>query len=131
MNFLNDVFSYWKFFYFNYTDENGIIEIKELSVGKYIIKEVQSAEGYVNNYEEVEFEILEDGSVVKSEMKNKLITGTLVFKKEDISTSEALPNTLIQIFNEKDELVFEGRTDENGEITIEELKYGKYYILEK
>lgn len=114
-----------------YTDENGVIEIKELSVGKYIIKEVQSAEGYVNNYEEVEFEILEDGSVIKSEMKNKLITGTLVFKKEDISTSEALPNTLIQIFNEKDELVFEGRTDENGEITIEELKYGKYYILEK
>ena len=32
--------------------------------------------------------------------------------------------------NEKDELVFSGRTDENGKIIIEELEYGKYYIVE-
>ncbi|MDO4962794.1 MAG: SpaA isopeptide-forming pilin-related protein [bacterium] len=114
-----------------YTDDKGQIEIKDLSAGKYIIKEIQSADGYVNNFEEVEFEILEDGSVVKSEMKNKLITGTLHFKKQDISNDEPLPNTLIQIFNENDVLIYEGRTDENGEIVIEELKYGKYYILEK
>ena len=32
---------------------------------------------------------------------------------------------------EKDELIFSGRTDENGKITIPEIRYGKYYILEK
>lgn len=65
-------------------------------------------------------------------MKDKPITGTLVFSKLDVSTSEPLPNTLIEIYNaETDELIYSGRTDENGEITIEELRYGKYYILEK
>ena len=64
-------------------------------------------------------------------MKDKKITGSLDFTKLDFSTDETLPNTLIQIYNENDELVFEGRTDENGKITIEELTYGKYYILEK
>ena len=32
---------------------------------------------------------------------------------------------------ENDELVFSGRTNEEGKIVIEELEYGKYYILEK
>ena len=28
-------------------------------------------------------------------------------------------------------MIFSGRTDENGKIIIENLEYGKYYILEK
>ena len=41
-------------------------------------------------------------------------------------------NTLIEIYNaENDELIFSGRTDENGSIIIEKIEYGKYYILEK
>lgn len=63
-------------------------------------------------------------------MTNEKKKGTLEFTKVDFSTSEPLPNTLIEIFNEKDELVFSGRTDENGKIIIEELEYGKYYIVE-
>ena len=65
-------------------------------------------------------------------MTNEKITGTLEFTKEDLSTGEALPNTLVEIYDaETDELVFSGRTDENGKIIIEGLEYGKYYILEK
>ena len=55
----------------------------------------------------------------------------LEFTKSDISTDETLPNTLIEIYNDKDELVFSGRTDKDGKIVIEELRYGKYYIVEK
>ena len=62
---------------------------------------------------------------------NEKKKGTLEFTKQDFSTSETLPNTLIEIYNEDDELVFSGRTDENGKIIIAELEYGKYYILEK
>ena len=114
------------------TDENGKVIIDNLKTGKYYILEKESATGYVITDEQVVFEIKENGEVVKAEMKNKPITGTLVFSKLDVSTSEALPNTLIEIYNaETDELVYSGRTDENGEITIEELRFGKYYILEK
>ena len=114
------------------TDENGKVIIDNLKTGKYYILEKESATGYVITDEQVVFEIKENGEVVKAEMKNKPITGTLVFSKLDVSTSEPLPNTLIEIYNaETDELVYSGRTDENGEITIEELRFGRYYILEK
>ena len=113
------------------TDENGKVIIKDLVVGKYYILEKEAPEGYTLNEEKMIFEILENGEVVKSTMKDKKITGSLDFTKLDFSTDETLPNTLIQIFNENDELVFEGRTDENGKITIDELTYGRYYILEK
>ncbi|HPF83713.1 MAG TPA: SpaA isopeptide-forming pilin-related protein, partial [Bacilli bacterium] len=113
------------------TDENGKIVIKDIVVGKYYILEKEAPEGYTLNEEKMVFEILENGEVIKSTMKDKKITGSLDFTKLDFSTDETLPNTLIQIYNENDELVFEGRTDENGKIIIDELTYGKYYILEK
>ena len=77
------------------------------------------------------FEIKENGEVIKSTMKDDDITGTLEFTKVDVSDGTPLPNTLVEIYNEKDELIFSGRTDEKGKIIIENLKYGKYYILEK
>lgn len=113
------------------TDDEGKIVIEELRYGKYYIIEKEAPEGYTLNTEKMWFEILEDGEIIKSTMKDKLITGTLEFTKVDISTSEPLPNTLIEIYNDKDELIFSGKTDETGKVIIEELKYGKYYIIEK
>ncbi len=113
------------------TDETGKITIEELRYGKYYILEKEAATGYLITDEKVLFEIKENGEIVKAEMKDKPITGKLEFTKTDLSTSEALPNTLIEIYTDKGELVFSGRTDEKGQIIIEELRYGKYYILEK
>ncbi len=113
------------------TDENGKVVIEELRYGKYYIIEKEAATGFVITDEKVEFEIKENGEIVKAEMKNRPIYGTLEFTKTDISTSEPLPNTVIEIYTENDELVFSGKTDENGKVVVEELRYGKYYILEK
>ena len=78
------------------------------------------------------FSVKEDGKIIKAEMKDKKITGTLEFTKTDISTSEPLPNTLIEIYKkDTNELVFSGRTDENGKIVIEDLEYGDYVLYEK
>ena len=113
------------------TDENGKIVIENLFVGKFYIIETEAATGYRLSDEKVYFEIKENGEVVKAEMTNEKFKGSLDFTKESFA-GEALPNTLIEIYNaETDELVFSGRTDENGKIVIEELEYGKYYILEK
>ena len=113
------------------TNENGKVVVDELKVGKYYILEKESATGYVITDEKVYFEIKDNGEIVKAEMKNKPITGTVEITKQDVSTSEPLPNTLIEVYNDKDELVFSGRTDENGKIIIEELRFGKYYFVEK
>ena len=113
------------------TDENGKIIIDDLKLGKYYIVEKEPATGYTITTEKVYFEIKKNKEIVKANMKDKPITGILEFTKTDVSTSEALPNTLIEIYNENDELIFSGRTNENGKIIIPGLRYGKYYIVEK
>ena len=113
------------------TDENGKVIIADLKYGKYYIIEKEAPEGYLLNTEKMYFEIKEDGEIIKSNMTDEIIKGTLEFTKLDFSTGKPLPNTLIEIYTENNELVFSGRTDSNGKIIIENLKYGKYYILEK
>ena len=114
------------------TDENGKIVIDELRYGDYVLYEKEAPESYQINEEPMYFSVKEDGKVIKAEMKDKKITGTLEFTKTDISTSEPLPNTLIEIYKkDTNELVFSGRTDENGKIVIEDLVYGDYVLYEK
>ena len=114
------------------TDSNGKIVIKNLKVGKYVFREIEAPKGYVLNDEKIEFEILENGQVVKGILKNEKIKGDLDFTKEDISNGTPLPNTLIEVYKkDTNELVFSGRTNENGKVVIKNLEYGKYYILEK
>ena len=113
------------------TDKEGKIVIDNLKIGKYYIIEKEASTGYVITDEKVFFELKANGEIVKAEMKNKPITSTVEITKIDISTSEPLPNTLIEVYNDKDELVYSGRTNEEGKVIIEELRYGKYYFIEK
>lgn len=112
------------------TNGEGKIIIERLPIGKYYFIESEAPEGYLINEEKMYFEVTGE-EIVKSTIKDKKITGTLEFTKTDFSESVTLPNTTIEIYNDKDELIFTGKTDENGMIVIEELEYGKYYILEK
>ena len=113
------------------TNEEGKIIIKDLPVGirMYIIE--TDCEGYVLSDEKVYFEITEDGEVVKAEMKNKPITGTLEFTKLNFVNDEPVENTLISIYSEDGTLEFSGRTDSEGKLVIENIRYGKHYILEE
>ena len=113
------------------TDSNGKIVIDRLPQGKYYILEKEAPVGYVLNNGKMYFEVKDNGEIIKSIMKDEEIIGSLEFTKVDFSNDNPLPDTLIEIYTNDDKLVFSGRTDENGFIKIDELKYGKYYILEK
>lgn len=117
------------------TDDKGMVIIKDLplSNGKryYILEKQTSDSSYLLNEEKMYFEINENGEVIKANMKNEKIKGSLEFTKVDLSTSNPIPNTKIEIYNaDTDELIYSGFTDENGKIIIDNLEYGRYYIKE-
>ena len=114
------------------TDKFGKISIKNLFVGEFYIIETDALDGYKLSDEKVYFKILENGDIVKASMTNEKFKGDLEITKIDISTGEVIPNVLFEIYNaESDELIYSGRTDENGKIIVKGLEYGKYYFIEK
>ncbi len=115
------------------TDSNGYAK-QELELGKYYIKEKNILTSYQKNDEQYSFEIKKDGEEVIGvhlEINNYLKKGNVVIMKEDYYTGIGIPNTIIEIYNEKDELLLTKKTDMNGKINIENLPLGKYYIVEK
>ena len=59
-----------------------------------------------------------------------VLGGRLEFTKIDLVTNKPIPNTKIGIFTEDNQIIFEGLTDENGQIILDDLALGKFYILE-
>ncbi len=112
------------------TDSDGKFTL-DLGYGTYRIHQTKGKDKYdfVKDYT-----ITIDGSTDKEVIffKNEYITSDLEFTKTDFSTGETLPNTTIEIYNtETNELVGTHVTDANGKVTIKNLGFGKYYILEK
>lgn len=103
----------------------------EFGIGTYRIHQVKGKKGY-KFIKDIIFTV--DDSSVKEffVLKNEAIgTGTLELTKTDVSTGKPIPNVLFEIHNaETDELVFSGRTDDQGKIVID-VECGRYYILEK
>ena len=118
------------------TDKDGNIKFDKLVLGKYYIQEIETLDNYVLDENKYEFELVYKDQytpviVYSKAILNILKTGKLEFTKTDFSESKTLPNTTIEIYNEKDELVFSGKTDKEGRIVIDRLPQGKYYIVEK
>ena len=117
------------------TDENGYIKINNLQLGKYILKEISTVDNHILEEKEYEIELKYKDQYTaivnyKITLNNYLPKGKLEFTKTNPS-SEPIPNTLIEIYNENDELLFSKRTDDKGMIVMDALPLGKYYILEK
>lgn len=117
------------------TDNNGLIKISDLPLGKYYVKELKTLDGYILDSEKHEIELNyqdEYTSIVKKNItiENKSIPGMLNFLKIDGETKKPLSNVLIEIYDEFANLVYLGKTDANGQINLN-LPLGKYYLIEK
>ena len=92
------------------TNKNGYAKCNNLPLGKYYIKEKTSLDKYVLS-DKYAFEIKKDGNKaidVKLDIINYLKKGHLEFSKIDLVTSEGIPNTIIEIYNDKDMLIYKG-----------------------
>lgn len=111
------------------TDENGELTIYELPVGKYTFRETIAPVGYVLNETVFEFEILEDGEIIGA--KNIKNTPTKVtLSKVDLVDGRPVADAKIEILNSDGEIVFSGKTDENGEVVVTHLPVGDYTFRE-
>lgn len=118
------------------TDSNGNINISNLYLGKYYIKEIKTDSNYILDNKIYDIDLsykdnkTENISYAK-EIKNYLSKGTLNFTKKDSLTNEVLKDATIDIYTEDDTLIYSLKTDINGNLTINNLPLGKYYIIEK
>ncbi len=119
-----------------YKTIKGIIEINDLYLGKYYIKETKKDNQYIIDNKSYVINLTNDNQydqIVEKDLEiiNYLKKGKLEFFKKDKDSLNSLSNVVIQIFNEDDKLIFEGETNEDGMIIIDNLGYGKYYLKEK
>ena len=117
------------------TDENGYSMIDDLPLGEYYLKEISSARD--NEVSDITYNIsltYEDQyteKVLKNiDVYNYIKKGILVINKYDKESNKPLPNTLIEIRKEDNTVIYKGYTDDNGQIKINDLKYGNYYLAE-
>lgn len=110
------------------TDDDGKISFENLPLGSYYIVEKASPLNYMLSDEKIFFDITRDKQHLKQVVTNKALTGHVQILKVD-SSNNPLANVKIGIYNEKDELCFEGITNEQGLIDTD-LEYGTYYYKE-
>lgn len=115
------------------TDANGQITFDNLYLGSYYLQELKTDAKYRLNSRKYSINLEDENKeeVVKAiTIQNFLQKGNIIITKTSSLTKENLSNALIGIFNDKDELIYEGTTNQEGKIVIENLALGNYYIKE-
>ena len=115
------------------TNNEGVVK-KKLALGKYYLVEKTKLSSYKDNNEKYEFEIKKEGNKgidVRLNINNYLKKGGVLFSKEELISHYGIEDTVMEIYNEKGELLLTKTTDNEGKILINNLPLGKYYLEEK
>lgn len=115
---------------------DGFYKLDNLYLGNYCLIETSTSGNHILDSTPYCFKLEHKDSntpivSLSYTFKNHLGKGNVEISKTDFSTAEPVPNALIEVYDENDELVYSGRTDENGLITITGLPIGKYKFIEK
>ncbi|WP_067841425.1 SpaA isopeptide-forming pilin-related protein [Amphibacillus sediminis] len=114
------------------TNQDGQIFYQDLAPGQYRFIETQAAEHYQLDDEPVMFEINDEQITLSRVTKeNTLIPGSVKLIKVDHETGESLADAVFEL-RDQDEMPIatDLRTNENGEIVVEDLRPGQYVFVE-
>lgn len=119
------------------TNENGEVEILDLPVGKYYVKETKGNENYVIDYEKVEIEVL-DNETTEKIIKNEKIKGKIKIIKtsEDYNKitkdeeNTPISDVCFGVYDKNKNFIEEITTNENGEAFSSKLEKGTYFVKE-
>ena len=96
----------------------------------YTVTEIQPPKGYSISDEPTQtIKLVEQQADFVVDFDNEIITKPFEITKTDVSTGELIPDCTFEIFNENNEQVITGTTDENG-IAHFQLAIGKYFYRE-
>lgn len=117
------------------TDADGYGKIDNLPLGDYYLKEVSSSKD--NKVSDTTYDVslkYQDQYtpvvVENVDVYNYIPKGKLIINKYETATNKPIQHTLIEIRKDKNTVIYKGYTDDNGQIIIEDLKYGDYYLAE-
>lgn len=111
-----------------YTNASGKATLTNMKSGTYTVTEIVAPEGYLLNEEPVLIK-LEPGKTAAVTLKDKAKPG-IVIKKYDEDTGFPLENAEFSVAKKGGSIVYEGMTDKEGKIKVEDLEEGWYTITE-
>ena len=114
------------------TNDEGFAELDNLYIGKYLVKEKINSNEYVLDKTENNIELIEkedgEGSTEILKINKVLKKGNLQINLVTEDGETPITNRVVNIYNENNEHIFSGQTDNDGKIFVNGLKVGTYYI---
>ncbi len=111
------------------TDENGVATSKKLLLGTYYYQEIEAPDNVVIDTQIHEFVLSQNNQVIKKNVINELIQGSLKIIKVD-ENNKPLAGVKFNILDENKNVVDVITTDKAGIAVSKELEKGKYYYQE-
>ncbi|PAF18659.1 SpaA isopeptide-forming pilin-related protein [Terribacillus saccharophilus] len=116
------------------SDENGLVEVKDLRPGKYEIVETKAPEFYQLDAAVHEFEInpAKQAEIDLGKIQNKLVTGAIQLTKVDVDQKETLlAGAVFELQTADGKMLREGlTTNEAGMLVVDQLTPGDYQLIE-
>ncbi|MEG7969602.1 SpaA isopeptide-forming pilin-related protein [Bacillus cereus group sp. Sample30] len=117
------------------TGDDGVAKFNNLRRDKYMIKETKAPKGYVISNELRKGILVELGSeeITKYTLTNKKFVGKVVLTKTDATSRERLEHAVFSLLDQNKQVIPEHKeltTNDKGQITVDHLKPGTYYLQE-
>lgn len=124
------------------SNEQGVFDFEDVPYGAWIIREIESPEGYVLNDALHYISVTEDEEIIKIEIINKAIWGSVRLTKVDAEYPEnKLTGAVFELYQDTDKnKEFDSKLDtviceieeiSEGIYQKDELRYGGYFVKEK
>lgn len=117
------------------SDENGIFRFEQIRYGKWIVKELRSAEGFIPNEKLYEITVAENGAVIEFTVENKYIRGNIAGLKVD-EDGKTIEGAVFGLFAEgtdefiEENAVMTAASGPDGKFLFENVRYGKWIVKE-